>query len=610
MFRIPYLRNLFVLALVATTCLPLYTLYVLHPAYHKQLIRETEEESVRFARYLVRSLDLEGAVMNRANLPGETIRKVHVLRADDLLIKLRFFSPHGEIIYSTLPEEIGRVNDKDYFRQIVAQGQVYSKVVRKDTPTADGQPANLDVVETYVPFAAAGQFGGAIEVYYDITPRVYQVNLLTLRTSLVLVGLAVVLMAAITLALRNAGRAETALRRANDKLETRVAERTRELQDANAHLAEEIAERAMAQLALTEALEETRAGREKLDGILRSVTDGLLVTDCDLRIMHMNDAAEKMLRTPLEKVLGQPVDSLPLSAGLLARLRERGDWPTGALSLDFALGDEDSPRRRVFQARMSQIDADDSLRQGVVLLVHDVTEEREIEQMKNAFLGMAAHELNTPLTVIIGYTELLADDDACRRLGPDQVRASLELIHVKAVALSRLVEDLLDISRIESGQALKLDCSQFSLNELIGEALQSCPLETERHSFELQCPDEPVLVHADRERLLQVITNLLSNAIKYSVQGGTIRIVLAADQENCRLAVVDQGVGMTSEQLQRAFDRFYRADSSNTAVQGVGLGLCVTRHIVEAHGGRIDIDSEYGQGSTVNVVLPRHSSAC
>lgn len=610
MFRIPYLRNLFILALVATTCLPLYTLYVLHPSYHKQLIRETEEESVRIARYLSRSLGLEGTIISRDSLSGDTIRQIEVLRADDLLTKLRFFSPQGEIIFSTLPEEVGRVNDKDYFHRVVAQGRVYSKVVKKDAMTADGQPASLDVVETYVPFAAAGKFGGAIEVYYDITSRVYRINLLTLHTTLVLVAVAAVLMIAISLALRNAGRAEAALRLANDELETRVAARTRELQDANTHLAEEISERAMAQLALTEALEETRAGREKLDGILRSVTEGLLVTDGDLRVIHMNDAAEKMLCTPLEKVLSQPIDSLPLSAELLSRLRGRNGWPAGGVGLDFTLGGDGSSKSSVFHARMSQIDADDLLRQGVVLLIHDVTEEREIDQMKNAFLCMAAHELNTPLASIIGYTELLTDVDLCKRMGPDQIQANIEVIHSKAVALSRLVDDLLDISRIESGQPLTLVCSQFSLNELLHDALQGCQVDTDQHNFELQCPDEPVQMRADRERLLQMISNLLSNAIKYSPQGGTIRIVVEVDRDVCRLAVIDSGIGMTPEQLPHVFDRFYRGDMSNTAVKGVGLGLCVTRHIVEAHGGQIDIDSAYGQGTTVKIQLPLHAPPC
>jgi len=314
MFRIPFLRNLFILALVATSCLPLYTLYVLHPSYHRQLIHETEEESARFASYLVRSLGITGVVLERETLPVRTIEQVRLLQTDSLLIKLRFFSPQGEILYSTLPEEVGQVNDKDYFREVVARGQIFSKVVSKDAPTADGQLTNIDVVETYVPLEASGAFGGAIEVYYDITRRVYQVNLLTLRTTLTLIGVAVVLMFAISLALRNAGKAmnerqlaEDALRQANEDLECRVAERTRELQETNAQLTSEITERAMAQVALTDALEETRSGREQLDGILRSVSDGLLVTDGALRIIHMNSAAEQMLGVPLEKLLARPL---------------------------------------------------------------------------------------------------------------------------------------------------------------------------------------------------------------------------------------------------------------------------------------------------------------
>ncbi|PLX72523.1 MAG: hypothetical protein C0614_13720 [Desulfuromonas sp.] len=612
MFRIPFLRNLFILALVATCCLPLYTLYVLHPSYHRQLIHETEEESARFASYLVRSLGMEGVVLERDILPADTIEKVCLLQADNLLIKLRFFSPQGEILYSTLPEEIGQVNDKDYFRQVVAKGRIFSKVVSKNAPTADGQLTNIDVVETYVPFQVSGVFGGAIEVYYDITRRVYQTNLLTLRTTLALIGVAVVLMFAISLALRNAGRAmterqqaEDALRRANEDLERRVAERTQELQEANTQLTGEITERAMAQVALTDALEETRAGREQLDGILRSVSDGLLVTDGELRIVHMNSAAEQMLGVPLEKALGQTLDTLPVSRQLIDALRPGGAALENQMIFDFQVDQASGEGNTVFQARVSALNDGEGLAPGAVLLIHDVTREREVERMKNAFLGMAAHELNTPLSVIIGYTELLSNQSAVATLSTEQVHESLSLVHTKAIALSRLVDDLLDVSRIESGQPLNLEFGSCCLNEVVLDVLKPYQGQGSGHSFELQCPDEPLSLEADCGRLEQVVENLISNAVKYSPHGGRLRVVLDGDDDSCWLTVADQGIGMTAEQLQRVFDRFYRADTSNTAAQGVGLGLSVTRHIVEAHGGEIGIDSRFGEGTRVMIKLPR-----
>jgi signal transduction histidine kinase len=233
-----------------------------------------------------------------------------------------------------------------------------------------------------------------------------------------------------------------------------------------------------------------------------------------------------------------------------------------------------------------------------------VTREREVERMKSAFLGMAAHELNTPLTTIIGYTELLASADAPVKFSAEQARDCLNLIHHKALSLSRLVDDLLDISRIESGQPLAINRWDCCLNDVLHEVLDSFREQNGRHSFELLAPDEPLVLHIDCGRIQQVLLNLVSNAVKYSPAGGTIRVVLETDDRFCRIVVADEGIGMTEEQLDHIFDRFYRADFSNTAVQGAGLGMNIARHIVEAHGGEIRVASQFGSGTQVTVELP------
>ena len=272
---------------------------------------------------------------------------------------------------------------------------------------------------------------------------------------------------------------------------------------------------------------------------------------------------------------------------------------------DFEVDRAHGEANAVYEARVSALNDDGGPSPGIVLLIHDVTREREVERMKNAFLGMAAHELNTPLSVIIGYTELLSNERAATTLSAEQVHDSLALIHIKAIALSRLVDDLLDVSRIESGQPLNLEIGSCCLNEIVREVLRPYQGQDTGHSFELQCPDEPLSLNADCGRLEQVLENLISNAVKYSPEGGMLRIVLDADADSCQLTVADQGIGMTEDQLQHVFERFYRADTSNTATQGVGLGLSVTRHIVEAHGGEIRIDSRFGEGTRVTVKLPR-----
>jgi len=240
-----------------------------------------------------------------------------------------------------------------------------------------------------------------------------------------------------------------------------------------------------------------------------------------------------------------------------------------------------------------------------VLLVHDVTRERELDRLKNAFLGMAAHELNTPLAAILGFSELLTTAASSAQFTQEQREEYLLLIHNKALELSRLVDDLLDISRVEAGQPLILDYETVRLDDLLREVVQLYQDRSRRHRFELHIATAHTEIAADAGRVRQVLNNLVSNAVKYSPQGGLIKVSLERLTATCRFSVTDEGIGMTAEQVEHIFDRFYRADTSNTAVQGVGLGMSIVRHIIRAHQGEIRVESELGRGTTVQVDLPR-----
>lgn len=611
MLRIKLLRNLLILALGIAILLPSYEFLFVHPAYHELLTAETELDAVRYANFLVRSLGLEDQTLTKSSLPKDFREKLQLLSGDSLLIKMRIFSADGEIIHSSDTAEIGEVNRKDYFLNIVKQGHVYSKVVQKDRKTADGVVARIDVVETYVPFMAAGRFVGAIEVYYDITSSVDRIKSLTRQsvttTILMALGFLLAILAALSRAyatLQQRDRAENALRQANEALELRVAERTEELSETNEQLTNEIAERTLAQMALCEALEDSRADREKLDGILRSVADGLVVTDGDRNILHMNAAAEELLGVALETALNKSLDQLGLKVDFQHQIDSSLRQPRGEQFFDFELGAPGALSPQVFQARLSRLNSDQAGNPGLILLIRDVTREREVERMKSAFLGMAAHELNTPLASILGYSELLTNQEAAGRFTAEQKQEYLTLIHVKSLALARLVDDLLDISRIESGSPLALLYEEFCLDDLLHDVFGPYRQKHERHQFELQVSDGPILLKADAGRVRQVLENLVSNAVKYSPRGGPVSIAAKVTGPVCRILVADQGIGMTAEQVEHVFDRFYRADSSNTAVQGVGLGMSIVRHIVWAHGGTIRVDSEPGAGTSVVVEIP------
>jgi len=611
MLRIKLLRYLLILSLGIAVLFPGYEYFFVYPAYNKLLTSETENEAVRYARFLGRALGLENQPLTRERLTEEMHEKLRPANRDAYLVKLRIFSSRGEVIFSTREDEIGDFNESKYFQNIVARGQIYSHTVNIDQTTAEGDISRSDIVETYVPFMIDDVFGGAVEVYYDITANVSKVRQLSLRSLITTLLMSLGFLLAISTALYRAhmnlqerDQAEESLRLANEDLEHRVAERTRELSDINQQLTGQIAERNEAQTALREALDEIRADREKLEGILGSVPDGVLVTDGELKVMHMNAAAETILDTSLTKMLGRSIGHLSRVVDFRNKVAECLYLKQGSGSFDFEIPARDSRLSRTYQVRISRLDSAVSASPGVILLISDVSKEREIERMKNAFLGMAAHELNTPLTTIIGFSELLTAKETAGKFNSEQQRDYLQLIHEKALALGGLIDDLLDVSRIESGQPLSLNYQEFSFTSMLSDVIDSYRDKRVQHHFEVALLPEEARLCADRTRLKQVVDHLLSNAIKYSPNGGCVRVDLTWHDDKYQLCIEDEGIGMQQDQLEHIFDRFYRADSSDTAVQGAGLGMSIVRHIVQAHHGEILVDSHPGKGTRVCILLP------
>ena len=254
------------------------------------------------------------------------------------------------------------------------------------------------------------------------------------------------------------------------------------------------------------------------------------------------------------------------------------------------------------------------LRPSYLLAVNDVTRERELDRLKSEFISVVSHELRTPLTSILGYTELLQ----AREFPPHERRELVDTVLKQATHLSNLVEDLLNISRIDAGR-ITLHRWVLSLSQLVKELTTQLnkALDQSRHRLLLDVSDRLPPVYADRDRLRQILGNLLSNAIKYSPDGG--EIVLHAEvlrtpppgapplppEPALLITVRDPGIGIPLEELPRIFERFYRVDNSNTRkIGGTGLGLAITQALVELHGGRIWVESTPGQGSTFSFTLP------
>ena len=231
----------------------------------------------------------------------------------------------------------------------------------------------------------------------------------------------------------------------------------------------------------------------------------------------------------------------------------------------------------------------------------------EIDTMRKEFISTAAHELRTPLSVLIGYSEILTDPEISGKFSSQRRQEALEMIKEKGLVLNQIVDDLLDINRIEAGLKFGLKSETVNPNLLVKKAFDEIKMNAPKRDIvcQLREGEEPQLV-CDGQRIIQVMENLMSNSLKYTREGGAITLA-GVDRPDCyEISVTDDGIGMTPDQIERIFEKFYRVDSSNTAVGGLGLGMSIVKEIVDAHHGSITIDSSLGKGTCVKVRLPKH----
>jgi two-component system phosphate regulon sensor histidine kinase PhoR len=242
---------------------------------------------------------------------------------------------------------------------------------------------------------------------------------------------------------------------------------------------------------------------------------------------------------------------------------------------------------------------------GVVAVLHDITREKEISKMKNDFVSHVSHELKTPLASISAYSEMLSDGEA----DDEETRKEFySVIQSQAKRLNRLIEDILNISRIESG-LIKVEKRPVSLTILIEEQLQMIKNYAEEKNIEI-IGQKPIVfdqVYVDKDMMSQVIVNLLSNAVKYTPSGGSINIKTEVDEiaALAQVSITDTGVGIPESEVEHVFDKFYRVSANEAQAKGTGLGLNLVKQIVEkVHNGRVFVTSQVGTGSTFGFELP------
>ena len=345
--------------------------------------------------------------------------------------------------------------------------------------------------------------------------------------------------------------------------------------------------------------------KEELEHVIESVYAGIVMVHTNGRIMQMNSSARTMLGVdPNERLAGDYATTIKHESvqTVLKTALDESTEIQEEISLP-APGDEDE--ERIYQVQTAMVRGEDQAVIGVVAIFNDITEIRSIERMKTAFVSTVSHELRTPLTSIKGFISTLIQD-AEGFYDKDTVHEFYTIIDQECDRLTRLISDLLNVSRIEAGRALDLNPRPVQLSELVDKVVAAQKSYTSKHEFAIDMePDLPVIV-ADMDKVDQILTNLTSNAVKYSPNGGIITVSGRKSDGMVRLSVTDQGTGIPKEHLDRIFDRFHRVDNRDTRkVGGTGIGLYLVKHLVEAHGGKIWVESEVGKGSSFIFELPK-----
>ncbi|MEI7769463.1 MAG: ATP-binding protein [Chloroflexales bacterium] len=348
--------------------------------------------------------------------------------------------------------------------------------------------------------------------------------------------------------------------------------------------------------------------KQRLDAMIEQSADGAMIIDSRWRITTFNKAMEQITGWGREEAIGRPcaeVLAIHSAQGVNICLTDcplqRRPFVENPVA-DGRITNRDG-REFYVQSRYAPQRGPGGGFLGAIANVRDITAQRREVELQNTFISVISHELKTPVSIIKGYAGTLARQDAT--FSQETLREGLTVIEEEADRLARQIQDLLDVSRVAAG-GVRLDRSDFPLPSLAADVVRGFAAQTEgRFEFELRFPDEMPPVHADYERLRQVLSNLVSNAVKYSPDGGTIRIGARAEGDIAIAYVSDHGIGIAPEEQEQIFQRFYRVDNRlRRETQGSGLGLYLARAVIEAHGGKIWVESQLGRGARFFFTLP------
>ncbi len=352
-----------------------------------------------------------------------------------------------------------------------------------------------------------------------------------------------------------------------------------------------------------DAQESTESERQRLDGILRHMTDGVIGTDHRGKVLLVNDRALSLLNLREDQAHGQSILKL-LGIEDQFKLNDLFRKEQEILMV------QDDAEQSIYKGEFSIIKRDSGFISGLVCVLTDVTEQQKTEQERRDFVSNVSHELRTPLTSIKSYSEALAEG-----AWQDESIAPhfLEVIESESNRMIRMISNLLDLSKIDGGQIV-LNKDYVDLKRVLNFILDRLEFtvandpDGENYRIVREFTPRDIYVDIDQDRMTQVIDNLLNNAIKYSPDGGTVTVRLSEEQGYVKVSVIDEGLGISKSDAERLFERFYRVDKARSREQGgSGLGLAISKEVIELHGGQIWVESVEGKGSNFSFTLPSTS---
>lgn len=518
---------------------------------------------------------------------------VNYSRASSNLIEVRIVDDKGKILgTSNLNNQgiVGQKSNDPLVKRTLSLGTTSEDKIYKDESNKNNRVwVNVSSIKN------KGQVIGAIYLVADIESVYKQVDDITnifitgtLIAMIITAVLGILLSRTITKPIVEMKRQAYAMARGNYSRKVKV------------YGVDEIGELADSFNTLTKRVQEAQAmtegERRKLSSVLAYMTDGVIATDRRGKVILINTPAEKMLRVKHESANGRSIIDV-LDIGDTYQFEDLMEVD-GSLTMDRSTLD----KPYVLRANFSVIQRETGFNNGVIAVLHDITDQEKVDQERRDFVSNVSHELRTPLTSMHSYLEALSDgawED--KEIAP----RFLEVTQNETERMIRLVNDLLKLSRMDGGRE-QLEKSFVNFTDFFNHIIDRFEMmKKETIMFKRHIPREPVIIEIDEDKVMQVLDNIISNANKYSPDGGRISFYLKKFEDEIEVSIADEGLGVPDEDLANVFDRFFRVDKARSReMGGTGLGLAIAREVIEAHGGRIWAERNKNKGTIIKFTLP------